>query len=394
MLASVGMTALGYLHDLNMPKALDDKAVTFTSLTDQLRSHFGVKTTVLAARHEFSHVVQRESQTVDEFAAALRTSSLHCNFGNELDGRHRDQLIVGLRSEAVRKRIMEREDITFADALKLAAVLERITREAKLGSSGETSVSRVRQEAPQAGRWSRGEDARQTCVPNATASGSAGPSRGGSTQIQGGRGAFWSCGALGHRRADCPYARRGRKCHECGEKGHKETVCPKRFKSSGPRNQEPQNSREQSQNVHAAAAEGQLDTDAMDADVATINTIQACISHGVTAHGVAPVPRKKSPKQFRVHLTVNGVPITMALDTGAHTSLAYRRCGGRLENWSCRLRRRFEHTVEQWCRRSDSAKSTFNIGDSKSGCRLSLSNRRENRACSATRGSRLSKPSE
>ena len=71
LLACVGMTALGYVHDLNMPLALDDAGVTFTSLLDQLRAHYGEQTTQFAARHEFNRVTQKDSKTVDEFAAAL-----------------------------------------------------------------------------------------------------------------------------------------------------------------------------------------------------------------------------------------------------------------------------------------------------------------------------------
>ena len=204
LLASVGMAALGYVHDLNMPTALDDNGITFNSLVDQLRTHYGEKTTQLAARHEFCRVMQKDGQTVDEFAAALRTASLHCQFGAELDGRLRDQLLVGLRSEPIRKRIMERDSITFADALKLAGDLERISREAKLGGPGEASVSRVTSASQ--GSW-RGNS-------NLTAS----------------RGACWSCGDTDHLRVNCPYVIRGLKCRECNEVGHKAKVCPRRSK--------------------------------------------------------------------------------------------------------------------------------------------------------------------
>lgn len=218
LLASVGMVAFGYVHDLNIPKELDDASVTFDKLLDQLRALYGEKTTQLAARHEFSRVVQKESQTVEEFAAVLRTASLYCYFGAELNGRLRDQLMVGLRSEQIRKRIMERDGITFADALKLAADLERITREAKLGAAGEASVSRVTASHHSKGPF--GNDSRPLLYANTPPSSSAGSSRG-SKSGRGTRGACWSCGATGHSRAECKYAINGFKCHECGEAGHK-----------------------------------------------------------------------------------------------------------------------------------------------------------------------------
>ena len=144
LLATVGMTALGYLHDLNMPTRLDDAGITFKKLLEQLQAHFGAKTTQLAARHQFGHLSQKGSQSVDDYSASLRTASVQCGFGADLDVCLRDQLLLGLKSEAIRKRIIERDGISFADALKLASDLERITREAKLSSKAEASVSMVR----------------------------------------------------------------------------------------------------------------------------------------------------------------------------------------------------------------------------------------------------------
>ena len=293
LLASVGMAALGYVHDLNMPTALDDNGITFNSLVDQLRTHYGEKTTQLAARHEFCRVMQKDGQTVDEFAAALRTASLHCQFGAELDGRLRDQLLVGLRSEPIRKRIMERDGITFPDALKLAGDLERISREAKLGGPGEASVSRVTSASQ--GSW-RGNS-------NLTAS----------------RGACWSCGDTDHLRVNCPYVIRGLKCRECNEVGHKAKVCPRRSKTkSTPRNSAPQqNRRQQGRKVNATTVDGEATSD----DV-TINTIQSNQPRRVTSCGVAPVQREELTQQFSVKVTVNGMKVEMALDTCADASIA------------------------------------------------------------------------
>ena len=144
LLTTVGMTALGYLHDLNMPTRLDDAGITYKRLLEQLQAHFGAKTTQLAARHEFGRLSQKKSQSIDDYAASLRTASVQCGFGADLDVRLRDQLLLGLKSEVIRKRIMERDGISFADALKLASDLERITREANLGFKAEASVSMVR----------------------------------------------------------------------------------------------------------------------------------------------------------------------------------------------------------------------------------------------------------
>ena len=87
LLTTVSMTAFGYLHDLNMPTALDDNGVTFKKLLEQLQAHFGANSTQLAVRHEFGRLEQKESDTVDDFAAALRRAAVQCGFGGDLDVR-------------------------------------------------------------------------------------------------------------------------------------------------------------------------------------------------------------------------------------------------------------------------------------------------------------------
>ena len=141
LLASVGTTALGYVRDLNVPKELHE--VDYKNLLEQLRAHYGKKTAMLAARNDFAYVRQKDGQSVEDFAAALRAASLLCKYGADLDVRLRDQLVIGLREDSIRKRLMEAdENISFADALKRAADLERISRESKLGR-GEASVSQL-----------------------------------------------------------------------------------------------------------------------------------------------------------------------------------------------------------------------------------------------------------
>lgn len=77
-----------------MPTALTDAKITIKKLCEHLRAHYGEKTSQLAARVEFKCVSQKDGQTVDEFAAALRTASLHCQFGAKLNGRLRNQLMI------------------------------------------------------------------------------------------------------------------------------------------------------------------------------------------------------------------------------------------------------------------------------------------------------------
>ena len=136
------MAALAYVRDLNMPTALKHDSVTYDKLIKQLRTQYGKKTAALAARNEFFRIRQKESQSVDEFAAALQGDSMYCKFDADLDIRLRDQFVIGLESDAIRKRLMERDDITFAEALKFASSLDRIARDNNFSSKASRHCQR------------------------------------------------------------------------------------------------------------------------------------------------------------------------------------------------------------------------------------------------------------
>ncbi len=155
------MGALSYVRDLNLPVKLNDDATTYDKLIEQLRSHYGKKTAVLAGRSDFTSIRQKEAQSVEEFAAALRAAAIHCKFGAELDIRLRDQFVIGLKNDAIRKRLMEKDDITFAEALKQASDLERIAHDSKLVGRNETSVSQVQKKPDHRGSDNRSSQPRQ-----------------------------------------------------------------------------------------------------------------------------------------------------------------------------------------------------------------------------------------
>ena len=94
----------------------------------------------------FSQRVREDSKnchSIDEFVVELRSASLLCKFAGDLDMRLRDQLVLGLRVEAICKRLMKNEDASFADEIKFAGDLERVSRESRQVGSAEASVSKL-----------------------------------------------------------------------------------------------------------------------------------------------------------------------------------------------------------------------------------------------------------
>ena len=97
----------------------------------------------MASRVRFGTVSQHESQSIDEFIAELRHASMDCGFRDQLDNRLKDQVVIGLRSDHIKKKLLEDEDKDLADILKRARALELVDREHS--SSKTTSHPTVQQ---------------------------------------------------------------------------------------------------------------------------------------------------------------------------------------------------------------------------------------------------------
>ena len=115
---------------------------------------------------------------------------------------------------------MERDGISFADALKFASDLERITREAKLGARTEASVSKVERPMPQnfesTASASTSTDRSEFNIGSKQSNDTGANSRSSqSTAQQSFRprvSGCWSCGSHEQLRATCVYFTRGLKC--------------------------------------------------------------------------------------------------------------------------------------------------------------------------------------
>ena len=86
----------------------------------------------------FQSIGQQEGQSVDEYLAELRNYSIDCGFGDQLDNRLKDQFVVGLRSDQIKKKFLEDEDRALADIVKKARDLELVNRESTSSKPAQT----------------------------------------------------------------------------------------------------------------------------------------------------------------------------------------------------------------------------------------------------------------
>ena len=122
---------------------------TYDELTTALSSHLAPKPLVIAERFRFHKREQKEGESIKAYAASLQKLAEHCNFVGALTETLRDRLVCGMRNETVQKRLLAKEDLTYAKALELAETEERASKDAEqLHSRAQQEVHRVRQFRP------------------------------------------------------------------------------------------------------------------------------------------------------------------------------------------------------------------------------------------------------
>ncbi len=138
LLSSIGASTYARLSDLLAPTKPSTK--TLAELTALLQRHYEPPRIVIAERFQFRTRVQKEGESMAEFDAALRKLAIHCGFaGDRLSEELRDQIVVGLRKETDRKRLLTEADLTYKRTIEIVQASESAEKTTKSLRRHETS---------------------------------------------------------------------------------------------------------------------------------------------------------------------------------------------------------------------------------------------------------------
>ena len=98
LLSRIGPDAFKVLVDHFRPDAVQTK--TYVELKRTLQNHFKKDTCVIAERVKFTLCHRKEEETVTQFLISLRAIAGKCAFGQSLDERLRDQLVIGISNDS------------------------------------------------------------------------------------------------------------------------------------------------------------------------------------------------------------------------------------------------------------------------------------------------------
>ena len=153
---------------------------------------------VIFERAQFMHRVHQPNENVDDFMTCLHSQVDSCDYGALKDEMVRDRLVVGLKDQALSKRLQMDLKLTLKKAVDLAPSSERIKRQQQVlrNDNRNLSIKAVRQELPKK-PWRSTRNGSKPCN--------------------------WYGSYTSHPSAKCP-AKKAR-CMNYGKNGHLKKVC-------------------------------------------------------------------------------------------------------------------------------------------------------------------------
>lgn len=246
---------------------------SYADLVTALKSHYDPKPSVIVQRYKFNSRNRPQGESVAKYVAALRSLAEHFNYADVLNDMLRDRLVCGVNHEKIQQRLLAEKDLTFAKAMELASAIksaEQGSHAISRGQAAQGSVcwqSNTQQQQPRKKQSNRPRPVREQRE-------HPGSHKNKPKLV------CWRCGDE-HKAPDCRI--KEAECHRCKKPGQLSKMCGK---------------------VGLRKKAHHLDLD-----------------ENEDAYFLFSVRSKALEDAMRIGLTLNGVPVTMELDTGAALSL-------------------------------------------------------------------------
>ena len=166
-----------------------------------LKEHFTPKKNVTYERYVFNTTLQNED-TFDVYLNKLRSLAATCEFGNLKDSLIRDRLVVGVRNNATREKLLEMDNPDLESCVKMCRAIERTQQQLKKMDGAQAEVHALGR-----GRHKSGKQEKKACK---------------------------YCGST-HEKGKCPAY--GKKCSNCDKWHHFSSVCKQKFPTEPKRTQ-------------------------------------------------------------------------------------------------------------------------------------------------------------
>lgn len=232
LLTVMGLKTYTLVKNLCAPVKPSEKS--FSEIVELVETHLSPKPSFIAERYKFSLRNQMDYETIADYVVQLKQLSMFCEFKNNLSDYLRDKLVSGLKSDAIKKRLLSEPELTFEKAVSIATTMEMADRDAAQLTGGATGRSNEQSTRLHYNARRKGSQAEQQIECREGVLRSAGrqhanhhhPSsyyRGEERVNSDSEVKCFACGKKGHKFNQCRF--RSYKCNKCGKEGHLAKVC-------------------------------------------------------------------------------------------------------------------------------------------------------------------------
>eukprot|EP00117_Sycon_ciliatum_P048584 scpid24912/ scgid3571/ Uncharacterized protein K02A2.6 len=288
LLHSAGPTIQDLFDDLTDPEetsppADDDE---FKKASRMLSHHFKAEPNPIYERHLFRQLAPKAGESISQFVVRLRQQARFCDFGDVTNDMIRDHVVATMRNVELKKKLLQESKLTLATCLEICAIFESTQRQASaMGSdSSEQTLPSVNAIASKASSASGSRPGSSPHFVNR----SNPMNRSSASSVSGDRASSerlcYRCNRPDHlaNHPQCPA--RGKRCTKCRKVGHLASCCTSRA------------------------------TNNIDIDVEPEDTSES-FAIGAIGEQVQKYP------PITIDVTINDIPCTMEVDTGAEVSI-------------------------------------------------------------------------
>ena len=122
LISTVGSESYHLLRNLCVPQTPKQK--TYDDLVKLLKNHYQPKPSVIVQRFKFNNRFRTPPESVSNFVAELRRLSFYCDYGDKLEEMLRDRIVAGINDREIQEKLLQKPDLTFEIAFKLAKEVE------------------------------------------------------------------------------------------------------------------------------------------------------------------------------------------------------------------------------------------------------------------------------